>query len=111
MHQELPFFTQNLYVSQSTFGTLQDINFTLLDLAYQYHIDAVGSITSAAGIGLDNFCLILHLPEWFPTQVENGDLIAYGLIPELIGRLPIVGLSNLREDQLVQVVNFFNFVI
>ncbi|AQK87684.1 CLP protease regulatory subunit CLPX1 mitochondrial [Zea mays] len=35
--------------------------------------------------------------------VENDDLIAYGLIPEFIGRLPItVGLTNLSEEQLVQ---------
>ncbi|KAL5703971.1 CLP protease regulatory subunit clpx3 [Ranunculus cassubicifolius] len=37
--------------------------------------------------------------------VESGDLIAYGLIPEFIGRFPIlVSLSALNEDQLVQVL-------
>lgn len=37
--------------------------------------------------------------------IENDDLIAYGLIPEFIGRLPItVGLTHLSEDQLVQVL-------
>uniref|UniRef100_K3Z5J5 AAA+ ATPase domain-containing protein n=1 Tax=Setaria italica TaxID=4555 RepID=K3Z5J5_SETIT len=37
--------------------------------------------------------------------VENDDLIAYGLIPEFIGRLPIiVSLTNLSEEQLVQVL-------
>ncbi|CAL4902093.1 unnamed protein product [Urochloa decumbens] len=37
--------------------------------------------------------------------VENDDLIAYGLVPEFIGRLPItVGLKNLSEEQLVQVL-------
>jgi ATP-dependent Clp protease ATP-binding subunit ClpX len=37
-------------------------------------------------------------------QVESGDLIAYGLIPEFIGRFPIlVSLAALNEDQLVQV--------
>ncbi|KAG5520285.1 hypothetical protein RHGRI_033007 [Rhododendron griersonianum] len=36
--------------------------------------------------------------------VESSDLIAYGLIPEFIGRFPIlVSLSALTEDQLVQV--------
>lgn len=40
----------------------------------------------------------------FPFQVESGDLIAYGLIPEFIGRFPIlVSLTALNEDQLVQV--------
>ncbi|KAK3229292.1 hypothetical protein Dsin_001173 [Dipteronia sinensis] len=37
--------------------------------------------------------------------VESSDLIAYGLIPEFIGRFPIlVCLSALSEDQLVQVL-------
>ncbi|CAM0954369.1 unnamed protein product [Alopecurus aequalis] len=37
-------------------------------------------------------------------DIENDDLIAYGLTPEFIGRLPItVGLTHLTEDQLVQV--------
>ncbi|KAM5574263.1 CLP protease regulatory subunit CLPX2, mitochondrial [Rosa sericea] len=38
-------------------------------------------------------------------SVESGDLIAYGLIPEFVGRFPIlVSLSSLNEDQLVQVL-------
>ncbi|XP_074367912.1 CLP protease regulatory subunit CLPX1, mitochondrial isoform X2 [Apium graveolens] len=37
--------------------------------------------------------------------VESSDLIAYGLIPEFVGRFPIlVNLSALTEDQLVQVL-------
>ncbi|KAM1135648.1 hypothetical protein ACFX13_034589 [Malus domestica] len=38
-------------------------------------------------------------------SVESSDLISYGLIPEFIGRFPIlVSLSALTEDQLVQVL-------
>ncbi|XP_002982792.2 CLP protease regulatory subunit CLPX1, mitochondrial [Selaginella moellendorffii] len=38
-------------------------------------------------------------------KVESSDLISYGLIPEFIGRFPvIVSLSALNEDQLVQVL-------
>ncbi|CAA2980112.1 CLP protease regulatory subunit CLPX3, mitochondrial-like isoform X1 [Olea europaea subsp. europaea] len=38
-------------------------------------------------------------------SVESSDLIAYGLIPEFIGRFPIlVSLSALTENQLVQVL-------
>eukprot|EP00249_Psilotum_nudum_P013719 c24475_g1_i1 orf=339-2516(-) len=38
-------------------------------------------------------------------SVESGDLIAYGLIPEFVGRFPVlVTLSALNEDQLVQVL-------
>ncbi|KAM1023828.1 hypothetical protein ACFX2A_045652 [Malus domestica] len=37
--------------------------------------------------------------------VESGDLIAYGLIPEFVGRFPVLAsLSSLDEDQLVQVL-------
>ncbi|KAL1532035.1 CLP protease regulatory subunit clpx1, mitochondrial [Salvia divinorum] len=37
--------------------------------------------------------------------VESSDLIAYGLIPEFVGRFPIlVNLSELTEEQLVQVL-------
>lgn len=43
-------------------------------------------------------------------QVESGDLIAYGLLPEFTGRLPIlVSLSALNEDQLVRVCILFKF--
>lgn len=39
-------------------------------------------------------------------HVESGDLTAYGLIPEFVGRFPvIVSLSALNEDQLVQVLS------
>ncbi|KAK3156648.1 hypothetical protein QOZ80_2AG0109990 [Eleusine coracana subsp. coracana] len=38
-------------------------------------------------------------------SVESGDLISYGLIPEFVGRFPIlVSLSSLSEDQLVEVL-------
>lgn len=40
-------------------------------------------------------------------QAESSDFITYGLIPEFIGRFPIlVSLSALTEDQLVQVFLF-----
>ncbi|KAM7273020.1 hypothetical protein ACFE04_027684 [Oxalis oulophora] len=37
--------------------------------------------------------------------VESSDLVSYGLIPEFVGRFPVlVSLSALTEDQLVQVL-------
>lgn len=46
---------------------------------------------------------------WFVIvhfQVESSDLIAYGLIPEFIGRFPILlSLSALTEDQLCKVTS------
>lgn len=45
------------------------------------------------------------------VQVESSDLIAYGLIPEFIGRFPVlVSLAALNEDQLVQVLVRFTSV-
>ena len=41
-------------------------------------------------------------------QVESSDLISYGLIPEFVGRFPVlVSFSALTEDQLVQVNTIF----
>ncbi|KAK9270444.1 hypothetical protein L1049_026023 [Liquidambar formosana] len=51
--------------------------------------------------GLTNAVVTSSLLE----SVESSDLIAYGLIPEFVGRFPIlVSLSALTEDQLVQVL-------
>ncbi|XP_020099315.1 CLP protease regulatory subunit CLPX1, mitochondrial-like isoform X3 [Ananas comosus] len=51
--------------------------------------------------GLTNALVTSSLLE----SVESGDLISYGLIPEFVGRFPIlVSLSMLNEDQLVQVL-------
>lgn len=70
-------------------------------------------------ISLNNFRLerivsavnLKGIPMCLLFQVESGDLIAYGLIPEFIGRFPIlVSLAALNEDQLVQVISvcYFN---
>ncbi|XP_008788322.2 CLP protease regulatory subunit CLPX1, mitochondrial-like isoform X2 [Phoenix dactylifera] len=51
--------------------------------------------------GLTNLVVTSSLLE----SVESSDLVAYGLIPEFIGRFPIlVSLSALNEDQLFQVL-------
>ena len=39
------------------------------------------------------------------NEVEPEDLIKYGLIPEFVGRLPVVAtLEELDEDALVQIL-------
>jgi ATP-dependent Clp protease ATP-binding subunit ClpX len=39
------------------------------------------------------------------SQVEADDLVKYGLIPELVGRLPVVcGLDELDEDSLMEIL-------
>lgn len=48
----------------------------------------------------------------FLIQAESADLIAYGLIPEFVGRFPVlVSLSALNEDQLVEVTSLLLFVL
>ena len=43
--------------------------------------------------------------EFIQEYVIEEDLIEYGLIPELVGRLPIVGtLKNLTEDDLIKIL-------
>ncbi|KAK3162674.1 hypothetical protein QOZ80_1BG0092270 [Eleusine coracana subsp. coracana] len=57
--------------------------------------------TNLRSSGVSNPMLTSSLLE----SVESGDLVRYGLIPEFIGRLPIlVSLAALNEDQLVQVL-------
>nr|GEV28182.1 Clp protease regulatory subunit CLPX2, mitochondrial-like [Tanacetum cinerariifolium] len=57
--------------------------------------------TNMRAVGLTNAVVTSSLLE----TVESGDLVAYGLIPEFIGRFPIlVSSSALNEDQLLQVL-------
>ncbi|KAF9670464.1 hypothetical protein SADUNF_Sadunf13G0071600 [Salix dunnii] len=52
--------------------------------------------------GVSNAAITSSLLE----SVESADLIAYGLIPEFIGRFPIlVSLAALTEDQLIRVIS------
>ena len=38
-------------------------------------------------------------------RVESGDLVQFGLIPEFVGRLPVVGiLDDLKEDDFVRIL-------
>ena len=44
-------------------------------------------------------------PSVYLKQVESHDLVKYGLIPELVGRLPvIVSVDNLDRDQLLKIL-------
>lgn len=67
----------------------------------------IESRTEASGIG---FGAAVHskenrsITELF-AEIEPEDLIKYGIIPELIGRLPVVtALAELGEDALVQIL-------
>lgn len=68
-------------------------SFSLLTCGTFIHVSFIGEVVLIVLLAL---------------QVESGDLTAYGLIPEFVGRLPvIVSLSALDEDQLVQVCSLF----
>jgi len=49
-----------------------------------------------------------HIPGGLPEgllPVEPGDLVRYGLIPELVGRLPVLtAISELSRDELVRIL-------
>lgn len=65
-------------------------NITLYSYSFLWHV-------------LKHLLIIVHNTP--VMQVESSDLISYGLIPEFVGRFPIlVSLSALTEDQLVQVM-------
>jgi ATP-dependent Clp protease ATP-binding subunit ClpX len=63
--------------------------------------------TEASGIGFGARCKSKQqrsLTEVF-REVEPEDLIKFGLIPELVGRMPVVAtLGELTEDALVQIL-------
>ena len=63
--------------------------------------------TEASGIGFGATVRSKQsrsLTEWF-QDIEPEDLIKFGLIPELVGRMPVVtALAELNEDALVQIL-------
>lgn len=64
----------------------------------------MGNKVMGFGIGSGNF-QSYSTPEHYLQHVEPEDLLAFGLIPEFVGRLPVVSvLSQLTEDELVHIL-------
>ena len=66
------------------------------------HIKKRLNKTKSIGFGsnLDEF-----KEENYLNHIEPDDLVEFGLIPELIGRIPVrVGLEELTKEQLIQVL-------
>lgn len=64
----------------------------------------VGS-SSTLGFGADIGVVTDDKSDKLLEQVTNQDLVKFGLIPELVGRLPIVtGLSKLSVDDMVRIM-------
>jgi ATP-dependent Clp protease ATP-binding subunit ClpX len=61
---------------------------------------------SAIGFGADIKQKYEHEKKDIFNQVEPNDLIKFGLIPELVGRLPIIApLEGLTEEDLIRILN------
>lgn len=99
------FLHRNTAVYRLQYSTFLNFSFLLM----------VQTCSKAIFIWKSKFCLGFHI-DWTVVcdhvmQVESSDLISYGLIPEFIGRFPVlVSLSALNEDQLVQVIAVFRML-
>ncbi|XP_010451689.1 PREDICTED: CLP protease regulatory subunit CLPX3, mitochondrial-like [Camelina sativa] len=82
-------------------GAFVDLEKTIVDRRQDSSIGFGAPVrANMATSGVTSGALTLSLLE----SVESADLTAYGLIPEFVGRFPIlVSLSALTEDQLIRV--------
>lgn len=86
--------TNILFIVSGAFVNLDKI----VERRINENASSIGFYANISSNNSDNIFDIL-------CQTEPEDLIKFGLIPELIGRLPIIApLSELTEDQLVQVL-------
>jgi len=83
-------------------GAFIDLEKTVSERQHDASIGFGASVrTNMSTSGLSSAAVTSSLLE----SLQSEDLVAYGLIPEFVGRLPIlVSLSALNEDQLVQVL-------
>ncbi len=81
-----------LFICGGSFSGLEKI------IEKRINKSSVGFISGEVSSRVEKIDMLL--PQTMPE-----DLLKYGLIPELIGRLPIVGtLSNLSEDDLIKIL-------
>jgi ATP-dependent Clp protease ATP-binding subunit ClpX len=81
-----------LFICGGSFGGLEKI------IERRINKSSVGFISGEVSSKIEKIDMLL--PQTMPE-----DLLKYGLIPELIGRLPVVGtLSNLSEDDLINIL-------
>ncbi len=107
--QYIQFDTSNvLFIVGGTFVGLEEIVRRRLG---QTKI-GFGTNTSAKGSGTENnesqrrhFIDARAEREWLQGQINNEDVVEYGLIPELVGRLPVITpLMPLSNDALIQIL-------
>ncbi|MCL1830404.1 MAG: ATP-dependent Clp protease ATP-binding subunit ClpX, partial [Oscillospiraceae bacterium] len=62
--------------------------------------------SSSMGFGATIKSLDSNKKDTLMKQVESHDLVKYGLVPELVGRVPIISvLSSLDEEMMVRILN------
>ncbi|MCW5197140.1 ATP-dependent Clp protease ATP-binding subunit ClpX [Buchnera aphidicola] len=92
-----------LYVDTSKILFICGGTFSGLDKIIYQRLKNKTNIGFNAKIEKDN---LMKNPNIFLKQVESTDLIKFGLIPEFIGRLPIiVTLDNVNENMLYQILS------
>ncbi len=63
------------------------------------------NLHNALGFGSDLTALKKNDPDFLLSQILPEDLVKYGLIPELVGRIPVIaGLRALDEETLVRIL-------
>jgi ATP-dependent Clp protease ATP-binding subunit ClpX len=85
--------TNILFICGGAFSGLKDIILKRTDSK------SIGFGADIKGKEEENLGLIL-------AQVEPGDLLRYGLIPEFVGRVPVIAsLEELDEEALIEILN------
>lgn len=89
----VPINTKNiLFICGGAFDGLEEI------ILNRKGKSSIGFAQDVKGRAIENKSQIL-------AQVESGDLVSYGLIPEIIGRLPVLtALEDLDEDALLKIL-------
>lgn len=90
--QYIQFDTTNvLFICGGTFTGIEDIISR-----------RIGKKTIGFGVPINE---VDKKKDWLLSQVTTNDLIEFGMIPEFIGRLPVItALENLDEDALVNIL-------
>ncbi len=102
--QYIQFDTTNvLFICGGSFVGLTDIVRRRLG---KTRIGFGGAATSASDTkGRQHFASEDAEKEWLQSQISNEDVVEFGVIPELVGRLPVITpLMPLTNDALVQIL-------
>ncbi|MFT5422691.1 MAG: ATP-dependent Clp protease ATP-binding subunit ClpX [Phycisphaerales bacterium] len=103
--QYIQFDTANvLFICGGTFVGLEDIIRRRLGKT-RIGFASAGATDAHPETGPSHFTTEAAEREWLLSQVTNEDVVSFGLIPELVGRLPVITpLMPLSTDALVKIL-------